>query len=75
MDAKHILFLLELFEGKVSINDIMTMDLPLLLNLEKEKAEQIEKEAKRMRAMHESAMQQNSKGKSGGVIVNNGRKR
>jgi hypothetical protein len=70
MDARHLLFLLELFEGKLSIGDILTMDLPLLLNLEKEKAEQIEKEAKRVRAL-----QSNVDNKSGGTIVNKGGKK
>jgi hypothetical protein len=69
MDARHLLFLLELFEGKLGINDILTMDLPLLLNLEKEKADQIEKEAKRVRAL-----QSNTENKSGGTVINKGRK-
>jgi hypothetical protein len=72
MDAKHMLFLLELFEGKLSINDIMLMELPLLLNLEKEKADQIEKEAKRLSAMNRA---RTDSGKKGGTIVNNGKRR
>jgi hypothetical protein len=71
MDAKHMLFLLELFEGKLSINDIMFMELPLLLNLEKEKADQIEKEAKRLSAMNRVR----TEGKKGGTVVNSGKTR
>lgn len=70
MDARHLLFLLELFEGKLSIGDILTMDLPLLLNLEKEKADQIEKEAKRVRAL-----QNNATNNKGGTVVNKGGKK
>ena len=72
MDAKHMLFLLELFEGKISVSEIQTMELPLLLNLEKEKSEQIEKEAKRITAMNNKANAGNNKG---GTIVNRGRGR
>jgi hypothetical protein len=69
MDAKHILFLLELFEGKISMEEILNMELPLLLNLEKIKSEQIEKEAKRI-----AAMSKNNGGKKG-TIVNRGKTR
>lgn len=55
MDAKHLLFLLELFEGKLSINDVLYMELPLLLNLEKEKIEQIEKQARQTASMAKKA--------------------
>jgi hypothetical protein len=72
MDAKHLLYLLELFEGKLSVSDIMTMELPLLLNLEKERADQIEREAKRISALNRSRAEGS---KSGGTIVNNGKKR
>jgi hypothetical protein len=71
MDSKHILFLLDMFEGRLSIDDIMNMELPLLLNLEKEKAKQIEKEAKRVAAANRVAAEGGGKG---GTIVNNGRK-
>jgi hypothetical protein len=69
MDAKHLLFLLELFEGKLGIDDIFNMELPLLLNLEKEKADQIEKEAKRIANMNKNT------GNGKANIVTNGRKR
>jgi hypothetical protein len=71
MDAKHILFLLELFEGKLSMEDILFMELPMLLNLEKEKADQIEKEAKRIRAAQEVAK---NSSKPKGTVVNKAKK-
>lgn len=73
MDAKHMLYLLELFEGKLSITDILEIELPLLLNLEKEKAEQIEKEAKRISTLRANTKSGN-KGKDG-TIVNKGKSR
>jgi hypothetical protein len=72
MDAKHMLFLLELFEGKLSIDDILYMELPLLLNLEKEKADQIEKEAKRLASMNRARAESGNKG---GTIINKGKRR
>jgi len=70
MDAKHLLYLLELFEGKLSVSDILNMELPMLLNLEKEKADQIEKEAKRMASLNRT------KGDAkNGTIINKGKTR
>ncbi|PTU25751.1 hypothetical protein DA469_22135, partial [Bacillus subtilis] len=42
LDAKYQLYLLDLFDGKISISEMINMDLSMLISLEKEKAKQVE---------------------------------
>lgn len=57
-DAKYMLYLLDIFDGKLSINDIQNIDLKLLIEMKNIKEEKLEKEAKKM------AMIQNEQNKS-----------
>ncbi|BDE75238.1 hypothetical protein [Bacillus phage PBS1] len=46
---------MDLFDGKISISEMINMDLSMLISLEKEKAKQVEKEAKKiMKAQQDS---------------------
>jgi hypothetical protein len=57
-----------MFDGKLSVDDIQNMELPLLLNLEKKKAKQIEKEAQRVTQMQQKAAADSKNG----TVVNKG---
>lgn len=48
MDANYVLYLLELFEGKISISDILEIDCSLLNSLEESRIKQIDEKAKNL---------------------------
>lgn len=68
MDATHVLYLIDLFEGRISYNEIM-YDIPIsqLLEMQKIKEEQLEREAKRM----EKEMKIREEKSGGGKVVSN----
>ena len=47
-DAKYIIYLLEIFDGKLSIDDINNMELRLLIEMKNIQEDKLEKEAKRI---------------------------
>jgi len=70
MDSERSLFLLELFEGKLSLHEIENMDLYKLLQLEEAKEKQINK---KIRAMKGNNRNQGIDSATG-VIINKAKK-
>lgn len=68
MDAKYLLSVLELFDNKLSVDDIINMDLSLLNNLQKEKINEIEIEAK-----NKAKLEKENNDKMG-IVVNGNKK-
>lgn len=73
LDASHLLYLIDLFEGRLRYNEIM-YEIPLsyLTEMQKQKEEQLEKEANKMKKDLE-IRQERSSGK-GGTITNTGKR-
>ena len=50
IDASFLLYLLDLFEGKLRAEEIKTMDIPLITELQKLQEEKLERQAKDLEA-------------------------
>ena len=73
LDATHLLYMLDLFEGRISYTDIMkNIPINILLEMQKLKEEQLEKEVARARKMKEEQLER-ANGK-GGTITNTGKR-
>jgi len=74
LDATHIVYLLELFEGRISTTEILDrIPINLLLEMQKIKEEQIEKQNREIAKQREVAAQRNNN--KGGIITNTGKRR
>jgi len=47
-DAKYYLYLLTLFDGKISITEILNMDIPLLLEMRQAKEIELERQSRQL---------------------------
>lgn len=74
LDATHIVYLLELFEGRISTTEILDrIPINLLLEMQKIKEEQIERQNKEIAKQREISSQRSSN--KGGIITNTGKRR
>lgn len=56
-----MLYLLDIFEGKLSIQDIQNMDMSLLIEMKNIKEDKLEREAKRMALIQDKQKRDSSK--------------
>lgn len=56
-----MLYLLDIFEGKLSIQDIQNMDMSLLIEMKNIKEDKLEREAKRMALIQDKQKRGSSK--------------
>jgi len=74
LDATHIVYLLELFEGRITTTEILDrIPINLLLEMQKIKEEQVERQNKEIAKQREIAAQRSST--KGGIITNTGKRR
>lgn len=50
IDASYLLYLLDIFDGKLSAEEIRNMEIPLITELQKLQEEKLERQAKQIQA-------------------------
>ena len=54
IDASYVLYLMDIFDGKLSVEEIRTLDIPLLTELQKLQEAKLEKQAKELKEKQEN---------------------